>query len=325
MNKAGIILIGLTLFCSCRKSSENRLETLTSGFIRVACNEEFENLMDAEINAFCGRYDSAYVIPTYRTEKETMRLFVEDSVRFALSTRGLTDWERNEMDKKNLRARKSLIAFDGVALITSRENPNSFISVSDLKKILTGEITNWTQINPINQSGVIRVLFDNQHSGVFRYLVDSLLQKNTEKVSSNLFELGTAANVIEKTSELPNALGCISGNLVSDEHKTGYSDIMQKIRLMKVSREEKATDENSYLPYAGDIKSENYPLWRSVYILISDPKSGLASGFGVFLANQIGQIIIQTAGLLPVTESNNFYVEFTDEIPLNNNTNNIKN
>ncbi|MDR1371660.1 MAG: substrate-binding domain-containing protein [Dysgonamonadaceae bacterium] len=313
MKNATVFILLLTLLISCKKSQQ--ADTLTSGLIYIAVSDEFQNLMEAEIDAFCGHFDTAYIIPAYCTEKDAIRLLVEDSVRFAVATRDITDWERHELDKKNLAVRRSTIAFDAVTLITNPANSDSLMSLTTIKKILTGEITEWKQINPKNHSGTIRVLFDSQQSGVFRYIVDSLLKRDMKKTSPNLYELGTAAKVMEKTAEYPNTLGFIAFNQISNEHSTDYADVMQKIRLVHVSREDTATVENSYLPYAGEIWKERYPLWRSVNILISDPRSGLPTGFGVFIANQVGQKVVQKAGLMPITDAQNINVEIIDDFP----------
>jgi len=316
MKKTFLLLAAICSFAACHhKPKDGSSDQLTSGFIRIASSNEFENLIEDEINSFSGHYDSAYVIPIYRTEAEAIRLLVDDSVRLTTATRDLTDRERYEMSLRNMVPRRSLIAFDAVALITGRENPDSIISVHTLKKILTGEITDWSQINAANAGGTIRVVFDNQQSGIFRYIVDSLLNKQTEKINPNLYELGTTDAVVKTVSERSDAIGLIALNHISDDNRTACKNILKKTRLMRVSQAEPATLDNSTLPYAGDIRAEQYPLWRSVYIIVSDPKSGLATGFGVFLANQVGQKVIQTCGLLPITDAHNIRVEITDELP----------
>jgi len=72
-----------------------------------------------------------------------------------------------------------------------------------------------------------------------------------------------------------------------------------KLRVMRVAKEEPATLQNTYLPYAGDIKNEDYPLWRALYVLLSDPRTGLSSGFSIFLAHDIGQMVALKSGLFP--------------------------
>ena len=303
-----IFVLVLLLCVSCKrtgKSGDGWNDTMSSGLIRVSSDESFKSLMDASIDAFEIRYDSAFIIPIYTNETEAIRLLMDDSVRFAMTTRELNAQEAKVFKEKNRVVRSSVIAFDGIALIVNLSNPDSIISLPTLRKILTGEITTWSQINPGSKLDTIRVLFGGNQSGVLRYVVDSIARRG--KLSSNLYDLNSSAGVIQKVMEMPNAIGMI-----------GFLKVPQdSVRMMRVSNEETATLANSYLPFAGDIVTEKYPLWRPVYILIADPRSGLSTAFGVFMANQIGQKVIESAGLLTINESNVMDVMVHDRLPQN--------
>ena len=296
------------LCVSCKKTKtpdDGWTDTINSGLIRVACDESYRSLMDQAVSAFEIRYDSAYIIPLYTNEKDAVRLMMDDSVRFAMTSRTLNAKETEIFKEKNRVVRSSLIAFDGVALITNLANPDSIIGLPTLKKILTGEITTWSQINPQSKLDTIRVIFGGNQSGVYRYAVDSIVKGKT--LSPYLYgnELSSSAEVVQKVKETPNALGMI-----------GFLKVVRSsVRMMRVSKEDNATLDNSYFPWAGDIVTENYPLWRPVYIHIADPRSGLSTAFGVFLANQVGQKVIQSAGLLTINNSNIMDVNFKDQLP----------
>lgn len=277
-------------------------DTMNGGLIRIACDESFQRLMDAEIEAFEIRSDSSYIIPIYTNESEAIRLMLVDSVRFALTTRDINPQEREAFKEIKRAVRKSLVAFDGVALITNLSNKDSIIGLPTLKKILTGEITNWSQINPMSSPDTIRILFDGNKSGVLRYAVDSIIRG--EKLSPLLYALKNSAEVVRKVMEMPNAIGMVGFLAAEAEDNT---------RLMRVSKEENATLGNSYLPYEGDIVHENYPLWRPVYVLLSDPRSGLSSAFSIFMANEIGQKVIQKSGLLTINGSHIMDVAIRNE------------
>ncbi|MDR0505803.1 MAG: substrate-binding domain-containing protein [Dysgonamonadaceae bacterium] len=310
-----IFILFLTVFYTCKKEVKDEKwdDTINSGFIRIACDENFKDLMDAEIAVFEAHNPKAFVIPIYTSETEAIRLMLIDSVRFALTTRDLTAKERAELEKKYLRAKKHLIAFDGLALITNKSNEDSILSLSNLKKILSGEITEWAQINQKSSAGTIRVIFGNKESGVLRYAVESI--SPVDSLSSNIYSLNDNNAVLEKVSQMPNALGVIGVNALSDENSSNAIKYKNKIRLVRISKEETATVKNSYLPYAGDIRQEKYPLWRSVYVILSDPKNGLSSGLSIFLANEVGQKLILKSGLLPITDSQNIQVNIIDEYP----------
>ena len=310
-------LLSLMLFCvSCKKPvNDGWTDTMDGGLIRIACDESFKILMDTEIAAFEIRYDSAYIIPVYTNETNAIRLMLADSVRFALTTRDINPQEKRAFEDKKRTVKKSLVAFDGVALIANLQNKDSIIGLPDLKKILTGVITEWSQINPASNLGTIRVLFEGNESGILRYALDSIIRG--ENLSPNLYALNNSAEVIEKVSQMPNAIGLIGFSLLSDETNSSCLAVRDKIRLMRVSKAENATLENSYLPYAGDIIHENYPLWRPVYVLLSDPRSGLSSAFSIFVVNEIGQKVIQKSGLLTINGSHIMDVAICNEFPKN--------
>ena len=311
----GLLFVFLPSLISCKKKvkDDGWDDTFTSGLIRIACDEHFEALMEAELSVFEALNPGATVVPIYTDEREAIRLLTDDSVRFALVTRGLNPSERKALNDRAMKAEKHLIAFDGVALIIHPANKDSLISLSVLQKILTGKITEWSQVNRASPLGVIRVLFDNRKSAVLRYAVDSIARGDT--LSPNLYALNDYMEVIEKVRQMPNAIGLIGFSALSEEETPTHLDLPDKIRLMRISKEDPATVENSYLPYAGDLMQENYPLWRPVYVLLSDPKSGLSSRLSVFLAQEIGQKIILKSGLLPITDPQNMSVAIKDEYP----------
>ena len=289
---------------SCRKKQpKDRWEdTLRTGIIRIACDENFQNLMDAEIKSFEAHSDYLAIInPIYSNENEAIRLLLEDSVRLAVTTRDLNAQEKQTSQEKRMFVRKYLIAFEGIALIINKANTDSLIGLPTIKKILTGEITEWKQINPDSPLGAIRVIFDNNKSGVLRYIVDSIAK--TTDLSSNLYAMNNSNELIEKVCELPSAIGILGFNIINNETYRNTSGLQETFRLMRISKEEEVNLDNAYLPFAGDVKNEDYPLWRAIYVLLSDPKSGLSSGFSIFLAHDAGQTVILKSGLFPAVTS----------------------
>ncbi|GHT24811.1 phosphate ABC transporter substrate-binding protein [Bacteroidia bacterium] len=307
-----LLVCGLSCKKKDRQSQWN--DTLKTGIIRIAADADFSHWIDTEIASFEAYSDyQAALFPTYTDEEDAIRLLTDDSVRVAIVTRDLATSERAKLTARHLDAKKHLVAFDGIAVVTNRENSDSILSLATLQKILTGEITDWSQINPKSKLGTIRVLFDNKKSGIWRYAVDSIAR--TKTLSPNIYPLNGATELLEKIEQMPNALGFVSANLVSGEVGTPRLRRHATLRLTRLSRSESATLANSYLPFAGDIQAENYPLWRPVYLILSDPRMGLSSGFSIFIAQAVGQKIILKSGFLPVTDSHIMDVLIKEEYP----------
>ena len=71
---------------------------------------------------------------------------------------------------------------------------------------------------------------------------------------------------------------------------------------MAVSSDSVATVENSYKPFQAYLFYGYYPLTRSVFIILNDPRSSLPSGLTKFLTSDRGQRIILKSGLVPATQ-----------------------
>ncbi|MDH8702011.1 phosphate transport system substrate-binding protein [Dysgonomonadaceae bacterium PH5-43] len=310
----GVIIFSLFIHSSCKREvvKDKWTDTSKSGVIEIACDEDFKALMETEVNSFNAHNPDAFVLPIYTTEKEAIRLLVQDSVRLALVTRDLYPEERDSLAARTMFAKKFIVAFDGITLIMNKQNSDSIMSVPVLQKILTGEITEWSQIYPDSKYGAIRTLFSGKESGTLRYLIDSLLVGNT--LSPNIYAIGNNEEVLQKVAEMPNGIGVVGANVLSDDARL-YKKYKDNIRMMRISVDENPTIENSYLPYAGDIVEEDYPLWRPVYVLLTDPRSGLSASLCVFISHEIGQKIILKSGLLPVTSPEIMKVYIKDEYP----------
>ena len=86
----------------------------------------------------------------------------------------------------------------------------------------------------------------------------------------------------------------------SDTTNLSFSD---KITVMNVTADDVATLANSYKPYQAYLAMGTYPLTRDVYIIITDPRSGLPTGFTTFVSSDKGQRIILKAGMVPATQA----------------------
>jgi phosphate transport system substrate-binding protein len=143
-------------------------------------------------------------------------------------------------------------------------------------------------------------MFDNPHSGTARFLTDSVC--GGESLSDGARSRMHHAEVVDFVAQTPEALGIIGVNWVSNERDTIYRGFLNKVRIMAVSRDAVATVDNSFQPYQAYLATEQYPLRRDVYVLLTDPRHGLAAGFTSFLASDRGQRIILKAGILPATQ-----------------------
>lgn len=290
----------ILLITSCgNPQTDYRVDTPTNGTASIAVDESFQPVITEAINVFESIYPQTGIFPIYAGETDVLNLLLRDSVHFAIATRTLTAEERASLESRKLFAQEIKIATDGIALLINKANKDSLISLQDLRRILTGKATAWSDLNPKSTLGDIRIMFDHPRSGTVRFLMDSVCRG--ENLSNGARSRLHHAEVVDFVSQTPGALGIIGVNWVSNHRDTTCMGFLDKVRIMAVSREAVATADNSFQPYQAYLATEQYPLRRDVYVLLTDPRHGLPAGFTSFLASDRGQRIILKSGILPAT------------------------
>lgn len=305
MNKLTSILIGLSLtlglFPSCGNKPKNT--QAEQDYKRAAryfvADESFSPILNEALDVFL--YDS--ILDTleaqYINEQDGIKKLMKLETWLAFTSRDLTEKERQSLIERKYMPRTIPIAYDGLAIIVNNANTDTCITVKDFKRILRGEITKWSELYPNSNKGGIDVVFDNPLSSTVRWCVDSLLNGQEFK-APNIGAVKNSAAVIDYVEKHDNALGIIGSNWLNDSRDTTNVTFKKNIKVMKVSRMDTATPQNSWQPYQYYIYNGNYPLIRTIYALLNEPRSGLPSNFAHFMRLPKGQLIIQKSGLLPI-------------------------
>ncbi len=287
---------------SCETKKQGETQTYTSGRIKIAVDETFEPIVKEELEVYHALTPSATITPIYTTETEAINLFLKDSVRFAIATRPMSDKETKSLNNKKLYPRSIKIATDGIALIVNNANADTLISVAELKKILTGSVHSWKELNPQSKYNELQIVFDNNNSSTVRYAVDSIC-RGMAMTKENLYAKKSNLEVIKYVASTPNAIGVIGVNWLGDKSDSTNLTFNNKIRVMSVSKDYPAMASNSVKPFQAYLLYGDYPLVRTVYILLNDPIGALPSGLTTFFTGDKGQRIILKSALVPATQS----------------------
>ena len=270
-------------------------ETPTRGKIKMSIDESFQLLFDTELYTFESYYEDAKITPAYKPEADVVADFMNDSVRNIVLTRELTKEEKDFLATEKFVARTTKIAYDALALIVNKANPDTLLLDIQFADIFRGKISNWKQLDPKSPDLPINVVFDNNKSGNVRYFREKFAL--TEKFPANCFAVNNNAEVIKYVKDNKSALGIISVNWISDTQDSISETFLKDIRIVEVG-----TDPKNYCkPYQGYIAEKSYPFRRDVYMISRETFSGLGTGFASFVAGDQGQRIILKSGLVPAT------------------------
>ena len=304
MNRNASKLIGLTLilglFLACGNKPKNgRTDTFSSGTASFTCDESFSPILDEQVQIFQNDYPLAEVKAIYTNELDAINRLLEGKVWLAITTRKFKDKEIQNLKDRKFVPRAIPIAYDGLAIIVNNSNPDTCITVKDFARILRGEAKNWSDVYPKSRLGEIDVVFDNPQSSTVHYCVDSILDGRPIN-SPNITAVQKSEEVINYVEKHANSIGIIGSNWLNDKRDTTNVTFNKNITVMKVSKMDTATVANSWRPYQYYLYNGNYPLVRTIYALLNDPRRGLPWGFAQFCASPKGQLIFFHSGLLPV-------------------------
>lgn len=296
---SGFILIVALVFTSCNSKKDRHSDTPTTGSIQISVDETFQPIIESEIPVFESIYTQAKIKPIYEPEVNAFNHLLKDSVRLIVVSRGLNQKEKDFFKSKQFLPKEIKIALDGVAIITHKSNPDTLLTMEQLRQILMGEITTWKKINPKSKLGLLKVVFDNKNSSTIRFVVDSIC--HTGNLGLNLAALQYNKEVLEYVKKTPNAIGMIGLSWISDPTDSTALSFLKSVKVMSISREDIAEERNSFQPFQAYINDGRYPLTRSVWMINSDPRMGLSTGFLSFVSSERGQRIILKTGIMPNT------------------------
>ena len=316
-NNIIVLTLILGLFPACGNKPKNAIseEDYQRAARYFVADESFSPILNEALGVFMYHNVLDTLEAEYINEQDAVKKLMSLETWLAFTTRDLTEKERQNLKDRKYLPRTIPLAYDGLAIIVNNANPDTCITVKDFKRVLKGEAVRWSDIYPKSKLGDIDVVFDNPLSSTVRWCVDSLLG-GKEFSAPNIGAVQNSAAVIDYVEKHTNSLGIIGSNWLNDSRDTTNVTFKKNITVMKVSRLDSATAYNSWRPYQYYIYNGNYPLIRTIYALLNEPRTGLPSNFAHFCRLPKGQLIIQKSGLLPIQAGVN-----VRDVIVNNNLN----
>jgi len=275
---------------------EEPTDTATSGEVRVFVEESYRELFENQVYTFESIYPNAKINAGYLPESEALSRLINDSCKVVVISRDLTPSERKSFESRNLFPISTKVAEDAIAIIVNNENPDSVLSVDQIRSALSGNDSAWSQLNAKNTSGAMNLVFDNKGSANIRYMQDTLL--GGKEFSTNVFAVNSNLEVIDYVSKNKGAMGFIGVNWISDNDDPRVQERIKKVKVLAISKDLKK-DPEGVKPEQAHIKTKDYAFSRNVYMINRQTRAGLGMGFVSFVAGEKGQLMMLKSGLIP--------------------------
>jgi len=196
----------------------------------------------------------------------------DKTLDIGLSSRALKDDEKNDVDG-------TTVALDGIAIVVNKASKVADLTVDQLKKMFTGEITNWKDVG--GDDGEIVLVGREAGSGTrdgFGSIVDV---KDSCKYAQELTATGAVISAVEAN---PLAVGYASLSAVGDT-----------VAMVTVEGVECSED---------TVKDGSYKIQRP-FVFVTNKSVTLseqAQAFVDFATSKDAADLIRTAGAVPVNE-----------------------
>jgi phosphate transport system substrate-binding protein len=289
--KAGLLFLCLSAVvclysCKQKAAPAAQQDTVNSGTENIAADESAQPIVDEELYIFKRLNEKANPEISYQTENTVLRRLLNDSVRFAILTRDLNPDEKKILAERTLPPVINRFAIDAVTLIVNQASADTQMTVSDVKKMLNGQIKTSTDI-----------VFDNPNSSLVRFLKE--FSGNKDLKLKNIFAVKNNKEVIKYISQHPQAIGITGFDWLNDPDKD-YADAVSKVKIVGIRDEGSKTAPNKYFkPSQTTLALKQYPFARGLYLVNCTGKMGLGTGFEKFVMSDRGQRIILRSGILP--------------------------
>lgn len=167
-----------------------------------------------------------------------------------LRASGSPDFAFATPDGKQAIAREAehVIALDGIAIIVHPSNPVNALSMDQVRSIFLGETNNWGNVG--GAPGPIARISRNKDSGTFDFFLENVLKTKDKEAIQNPRLIERSEELVDTVSKDPTAIGFVGAAFVSPG-----------VKAIAISDGGPA-----YLPNDINIRTENYPIARRLYL-----------------------------------------------------------
>jgi phosphate transport system substrate-binding protein len=198
----------------------------------------------------------------------------------------------NVPEEKN--AKGTRVAWDGLVVIVNPDNPVKNLTVNQLNQILTGKITNWSQVGGKNVE--IQVLArTGKISGVGRMTRELIFGNPEMNYTEN-------AIIFPSTGPLETA---VENNVDAIGISGASSARKRQVALLKIDGVE---------PSYENISSGKYPFFRPLYLFTAREAHSKAKALVSFVLSEEGQEVIKSQGTVTLKDGDGLLASYAGKM-----------
>lgn len=251
--------------------------------LQVKGSDTMVHLASAWAEAFMKAQPGAEISVTGGGSGTGISALLNGTADVANASRPMTDSEKNSAKRRGFEAVEHIVGLDGIAIIVNPSSPLKTLTMEQLKKVYSGEVSNWKAVG--GPDAKISLFSRDSSSGTFQFFQEHVLRKGDYSVKAR--RLASTSAVVQSVAEDTNGIGYVG---------LGYLNEGQgKIKALGMRKNDKS---EPVMPSVATVKDGSYPISRPLQMYTRNQPEGQVKTFMDFVKGPEGQKIVEEQGFV---------------------------
>jgi len=204
---------------------------------------------------------------------EGMQALIAGEADVAMASRKITAQESEAAKVKGLQLEEHLIGYGGIVIVTDKQNPVDELSVDQVRKIFTGEIINWKDVNGHDQAITV-FKSGEKHPGTLFFVENDIL--GGVPITKSAITMPDFPAIIKEVA-------VTAGSIAYVRMREPFPRPSARTKSLKIKRDALSPPVR---PSRATIANETYPLRRPYYLYTVADAGKEVRSFVDFVASQ---------------------------------------
>jgi len=275
-----LIITSIAVLVSCF-SNESKYVAL-----RVRGSDSEVNLIQSIAENFMDQDSLVSVGVTGGGSGAGIASLVNNKTDIANSSRKITEEEIKIARERGVEPFEIIFAQDVLAIIVNEDNPIQNLTLEELGKVYSGEISNWKELGGKDEK--IMLYGRQSSSGTYVFFREYIVK---DEYDQSMIGMSGTAQIVEAIRADKTGVGYVSSGYLDEQVRSG-------LKVVEIQRDETTT---AYSPLDREnVISGNYPITRPLMQYTNGKPKGKLLEFILYQFSPEGLEIIENNGFYPI-------------------------
>lgn len=275
-----LIITSIAVLVSCF-SNESKYVAL-----RVRGSDSEVNLIQSIAENFMDQDSLVSVGVTGGGSGAGIASLVNNKTDIANSSRKITEEEIKIARERGVEPFEIIFAQDVLAIIVNEDNPIQNLTLEELGKVYSGEISNWKELGGKDEK--IMLYGRQSSSGTYVFFREYIVK---DEYDQSMIGMSGTAQIVEAIRADKTGVGYVSSGYLDEQVRSG-------LKVVEIQRDETTT---AYSPLDREnVISGNYPITRPLMQYTNGKPKGKLLEFILYQFSPEGLEIIESSGFYPI-------------------------